>query len=87
MTPEQRKLWDEDIARSRSALVYWRKFAPPFYSRTTEARVAAAEQLEDCEALLREIGLAFAGEDGNVAMSEETYLPWIARLDVLGIRP
>lgn len=87
MTAEQRVIYDAEIARSREALDYWRRFAPESYSPTTAARVAAADQLEGCEALLRAVGASFAGEDGNVALSQETYGPWVEQIKALGLAP
>lgn len=54
-TPEQWRLYREEIARSRAALPYWREHAPDCYSPTTEARVAVADHLTACEGLLREV--------------------------------
>jgi hypothetical protein len=55
LSAEQRALWDAEIERSRGALASWPARAPESYSATTEARVAAAEQLAACEELLADI--------------------------------
>lgn len=81
-TPEQWRLYLEEIERSRKPPPYWLKRAPGYYGKTTEARVAVADYLTACEELLRE-QLPLVAEGENVTISLNDYVAWRQRIEAL----